>query len=113
MRAGRAATASPIPTAAWHEAAAFTVAIFYVPRIAPEEWERFKALITPCPAESYESWLAFQAKEIEEIRASGHSAKLIEVGAADYARYRAQRRGKRDLEGLRGYVFEKATGKRY
>jgi hypothetical protein len=113
MRAGRAATGSPSRTAAWRKRAAAAVAIFYVPRIAPEEWARMKTLITPCPAATYEGWLAFQAKEIAEIRASGHSAKLVEVGAADYARYRRQRRGKRDIEGLRGYVFEKATGKRY
>lgn len=89
------------------------MAIFYVPRIAAEEWEAMKRLIRPCPAARYEDWLAFQAKEIADIHASRHSAKLVDVVAADYARYLAARRGKRDIERLRGYAFEKATGKRY
>ena len=89
------------------------MAIFYLPRVAAEEWERFKELIRPCPVASWEEWLAFQAQELADIKASHHSAKMIDVSAADYARYCAQRRGRRDIERLRGYVFEKATGKRY
>ena len=89
------------------------MAIFYVPRIAREDWPGMKALITPCPVESYEGWLAFQAKEVAGIRASGHNAKTVDVAAADYARYLHGRRGPRDMERLRGYVFEKATGKPY
>ena len=110
MRAGRPPTVSPAPTATWREG---PVAIFYVPDIAAEEWERMKALIRPCPAASHADWLALQAKEIADIRANRHSAKLVPVAAADYARYLAARRGRRDLERLRGYAFEKATGKRY
>ena len=65
------------------------------------------------PAATFEAWQAFQEKEIAEIRASGHSVKLVDVGAADYARHCRQRSGRRDIERLRGYVFEKATGKPY
>ena len=89
------------------------MAIFYLPRIAEEEWAAMKRLIRPCPADSYEAWLAFQAQEIADIKASRHSARMVDVAAADYARYCARRRGRRDIERLRGYVFEKATGKRY
>ena len=110
MRAGRPATASLVRIAISLEAA--PVAIFYVPVIAAEDWEAMKKLIRPCPAATHDAWLAFQAKEIAEIRASRHNAKLVDVSAADYARYLAARRGRRDIERLRGYVFEKATGKR-
>jgi hypothetical protein len=89
------------------------MAIFYIPRIAAEEWEAMKALIAPCPAATHAEWLALQAKEVAEIRANHHSTKMVDVAAADYARYCGQRRDKRDIERLRGYVFEKATGKRY
>ena len=89
------------------------MAIFYLPRIDEAEWPRFKSLIVPCPADSYAEWRAFQAKELADIRAARHSAKLVDVSAADYARFRRARRGRRDIEGLRAYVFERATGKRY
>ena len=89
------------------------MAIFYVPDIPPEEWQAMRQLIRPCPARSHADWLALQAKELADIRASRHSAKLVAVTAADYARWLAPRRGRRDIERLRAYVFEKATGKRY
>lgn len=89
------------------------MAIFYLPRIAGEEWEEMKRLITPCPAEDFVAWLEFQAKEIAAIRASGHAVKLVDVGAEEFARHCARNSGRHDIERLHAYVFEKATGKPY
>jgi hypothetical protein len=90
-----------------------TLAIFYLPRIARSDFAAIRRLIEPCPAEDFAAWLEFQAQEIAAIRASGHAVKLVDVGLEEFARHCARCSGRCDIERLRAYVFEKATGKPY
>jgi hypothetical protein len=88
------------------------MAIFYLPRIAASEFEEFKRLLDPCPADSHAAWLVLQARESAAIRADGHSVKLVDLDLDRFARYCA-RAGRRDIEAVRAFVFETATGKPY
>ncbi|MGB3283156.1 MAG: hypothetical protein WBA60_09770 [Methylovirgula sp.] len=63
------------------------------------------------PSYSYDKWLQFRAKELDEWRDEGLEVIEIDVTPDDFARYCRDTGARRDLSTLRAVAAAKGTGK--
>jgi hypothetical protein len=83
----------------------------YLPRVTAGEYEALARLVDNYPAESYEKWLALQAREIANWERSGWKVVLIDVGADDFVRYCRETGASPSFHTFRGVASAKAIGK--
>jgi hypothetical protein len=83
----------------------------YLPRVTAGEHDALARLVDNYPADSYEKWLALQAREIANWERSGWKVVLIDVGADDFVRYCRETGASPSFHTFRGVASAKAIGK--
>lgn len=83
----------------------------YAARVSEDDHQVFIKLVHGYPADPYDKWLQFRAKELHEWAALGLEIVEVDVTPDDFTRYCRDTGAASDFNTFRGIAAAKATGK--